>query len=256
MNGYGGIDAARASLEELEAMGLALMRDGVLAYQPTLITDEPALTRAAAGRIAKLAARGTNGGARILGVHLEGPFLAREHAGVHPPERLQSPEMSLTEILFGSGPVTMFTLAPELPGALELVRWLAGRGCVVSLGHSAASAEEAAAAVTAGASAVTHLFNAMPAPSAREPGLVGLALSDERVCLQLIADGVHVADELVRLAFLAAPTRCSIVTDATSLAGQGNGRFTLGEVTISVSGGVTRRADGTIAGARRASFTA
>ena len=91
--------------------------------------------------------------------------------------------MSLTEILFGSGPVTMFTLAPELPGALELVRWLAGRGCVVSLGHSAASAEEAAAAVTAGASAVTHLFNAMPALSAREPGLVGLALSDERVCV-------------------------------------------------------------------------
>ena len=78
VNGYGGIDAARASLEELEAMGLALMRDGVLAYQPTLISDEPALTRAAAGRIAKLAARGTNGGARILGVHLEGPFLARE----------------------------------------------------------------------------------------------------------------------------------------------------------------------------------
>ena len=248
VNGYAGIDAARASVDELEAMGMALMGDGVLAYQPTLISDEPALTCAAAGRIAELVARGRGRGARILGVHLEGPFLAPDRAGVHPPGRLRRPDMELAKSLFTAGPVTMFTLAPELPGALELIRWLVDRGCVVSLGHSAATAGVSAAAIAAGASAVTHLYNAMPPVSARDPGLVGVALSDGRVHLQLIADGVHVADELVRLAFLAAPSRCSIVTDATSLAGQGDGQLTLGEVPIEVSGGVARGRDGTIAG--------
>ena len=113
---------------------------------------------------------------------------------------------------------------------------------------SAASAEQARAAVAAGASAVTHLFNAMPAISAHDPGLVGLALSDSRVRVQLIADGRHVADELVRLAFASAGSRCSIVTDATSLAGTGAGEPTLGEVPIEVRGGLALGPGGTIAG--------
>jgi len=95
---------------------------------------------------------------------------------------------------------------------------------------------------------VTHLFNAMPSLSARAPGLTGLALTDRRLRLQLIADGKHVADELVRLAFAAAPGRCSIVTDATSLAGNGNSQQMLGDVPIAMSEGVARRPDGTIAG--------
>jgi N-acetylglucosamine-6-phosphate deacetylase len=151
-------------------------------------------------------------------------------------------------MLLGAGPVTMMTLAPELFGALELVEQLARRGTVVSLGHSAATAEEAAEAVRAGASVVTHLFNAMSPVSSRSPGLAGLALSDKRVRIQLIADGGHIADELVRLAFEAAPGRCSIVTDATSLAGRGEGQLMLGDVPITLSGGVARRPDGTIAG--------
>jgi N-acetylglucosamine-6-phosphate deacetylase len=143
----------------------------------------------------------------------------------------------------------MVTLAPELPGALELVGELCREGIVVSLGHSAATAEEAAQAVGAGASVVTHLFNAMAPVSSRSPGLVGLALSDPRLRIQVIADGTHVADELVRLAFVAARGRCSIVTDATSLAGwRGEGQPMLGDVPITLSGGVARRPDGNIAG--------
>jgi N-acetylglucosamine-6-phosphate deacetylase len=142
----------------------------------------------------------------------------------------------------------MVTLAPELPGAIELTSWLTGRGIVVSLGHSAASAAQAAAAVDAGASVVTHLYNGMAPISARAPGLAGLALTDARVRVQLISDGGHVADELIRLAFMAAPGRCSLVSDATSLSGAGARGRTLGDVPITLVQGVARRADGTIAG--------
>ncbi len=246
VNGYAGIDALHASVEELRAMGRALAADGVLAYQPTLVSGEPEATCSAARRIGELVASPDPLGAAVLGVHLEGPFLSR--AGTHPVERLRLPDLELAERLVRSGPVSMVTLAPELPGALELVAMLVERGIVVSLGHSEASAQAAARAFDAGAAAVTHLFNAMPPVSARQPGLVARALVDERIALQLIADGGHVADELLRLAFAAAPGRCSLVTDATSLAGHGEGRQLLGEVEIEVRDGVARRPDGTIAG--------
>ena len=248
VNGYAGVDAAHGSVDELEAMGLALARDGVLAYQPTLITGDPVLVGEAAARLGEMARRGPRDGARIIGVHLEGPFLSPERPGAHPAEWLRAPDGPLLLALLAMGPVTMVTLAPELPGAIELIEELCRRGAVVSLGHSAATAEQVSAAVGAGASVVTHLFNGMPSVSSRSPGLAGAALSDTRLRLQLIADGVHVADELVRLAFAAAPGRCSIVTDATSLAGRGDGILMLGDVPITLKGGVARRPDGTIAG--------
>ncbi len=252
VNGYAGVDVASASVEELEAMGLALSQDGVLAYQPTLISGEPGLTIAAVQRVAQLArsqaVSGGGYGARILGSHLEGPFLSPHRAGTHPLERLRAPDPELARSLIAAGHVSMVTLAPELPGALELIALLVRLGVVVSLGHSAATARDGAEAADAGASAVTHLYNAMPSVSARAPGLVGLALTDGRIRVQLIADGKHVADELVRLAFRAAPGRCSIVTDATSLAGRENSSQMLGDVPIAMSEGVARRADGTIAG--------
>ncbi len=187
-------------------------------------------------------------GAFILGAHLEGPFLSSSRAGTHPLERLQQPDLDLARRLLAPGHVTMVTLAPELPGAIELTTWLTGRGIVVSLGHSAASAAQAAAAVDAGASVVTHLYNGMAPISARAPGLAGLALTDRRVRVQLISDGGHVADELIRLAFMAAPGRCSLVSDATSLSGGGESGRMLGDVPITLVQGVARRADGTIAG--------
>jgi N-acetylglucosamine-6-phosphate deacetylase len=248
VNGYAGVDAAHGSVDDLEAMGLALARDGVLAYQPTLITGDPVLVGEAAARLGEVASRGPGDGARIVGVHLEGPFLSPERPGTHPVEWLRAPDDALLRTLLAAGPVTMVTLAPELPGAIELIEELCRRGVVVSLGHSAATAEQVSAAVGAGASVVTHLFNGMASVSSRSPGLAGAALSDTRLRLQLIADGVHVADDLVRLAFAAAPGRCSIVTDATSLAGRGEALLMLGDVPITLKGGVARRPDGTIAG--------
>jgi N-acetylglucosamine-6-phosphate deacetylase len=252
VNGYAGVDIANASVDDLESMGAALARDGVLAFQPTLISGDPDVTAAAVTRVTDVERRrqlsAPSLGAFIVGAHLEGPFLSSSRAGTHPLERLQPPDLELARRLLAAGHVTMVTLAPELPGAVELTRWLTGRGIVVSLGHSAATAAQAAAAVDAGASVVTHLYNGMAPISARAPGLAGLALTDARVRVQLISDGGHVADELIRLAFMAAPGRCSLVSDATSLSGGDQHGRMLGDVPITLVQGVARRADGTIAG--------
>jgi N-acetylmuramic acid 6-phosphate etherase/N-acetylglucosamine-6-phosphate deacetylase len=251
VNGYAGIDAAHAGPEEMGAMAAALARHGVLAFQPTLISGEPAATAAAVGQIAVAAERAAPGTATVLGVHLEGPFLAPGRSGAHPIERLALPDIRLARSLVSKGHVSMVTLAPELPGALALVAELRRLGVVVSLGHTLATAAEAQAAVDAGASAVTHLFNGMGGVSARSPGLAGLALSDTRLRAQIIADGVHVADEVVVTAFRAAAGRCSLVTDATSLAGSQGlvvGPAVLGEVPLVPVGRAAHRPDGALAG--------
>ncbi|MGO9581189.1 MAG: N-acetylglucosamine-6-phosphate deacetylase [Acidimicrobiales bacterium] len=247
VNGYGGIDAFRASLDELAVAGMALARDGVLAYQPTLISNEIAGTQLAAARIGELARR-QSAGARILGIHLEGPFLSPLRAGTHPIERLATPDVDLLSSLLDAGPVTMVTIAPELEGAPELIAECRRRGVVVSFGHSDADAAEARRGFEEGGRAVTHIFNAMRPLVAREPGLAGAALADPRVTLQVIADGVHVADDMLRLVLTAGRGRWNLVSDATAASGLGDGEFLLGEVPVVAEGGVVRRADGTIAG--------
>jgi N-acetylmuramic acid 6-phosphate etherase/N-acetylglucosamine-6-phosphate deacetylase len=247
VNGYAGVDVLAADGDELVALGRALLRDGVRAYQPTLITAPEEDTIAALRRIASLPA-GPHDAAIVVGVHLEGPFLSPERAGAHPREHLRAPDVGLLERLLDAGPVRTVTLAPELPGALDLIATCVRRGVTVWLGHGQPQAAEVIRALDAGASAVTHLFNAMAPVSARAAGLAGTALARTDCAIQLIADGVHVADELVRLAFAAAPGRCSLVSDAISAAGLPDGSYPLGPVTVEVTGHVARRPDGTLAG--------
>ena len=247
VNGYAGVDLLAAEPEALVELGEALLRDGVFAYLPTLITSDVDHMLAALRRIAALGERRARGAA-IIGVHLEGPFLSPERAGAHPADYLRSPSVPLLDLLLAAGPVRMVTLAPELSGALELIEICVSRGIVVSLGHSNASSDEAARAFAAGASAVTHLFNAMAPIGGRAPGLAGTALATDGVGIQLIADGAHVSDELIRLAFAAAPGRCSLVSDAIAAAGLGDGDYRVGSVAIEVRGGIARRADRTLAG--------
>ena len=140
------------------------------------------------------------------------------------------------------------TLAPELPGALDLIRFLRSRDVTVSLGHTDATAEEAAAAFRAGATTVTHLFNAMRPFRHRDPGVVGAALVRPDVVVQLILDGNHVAPETARVAWAVAAGRIALVTDAIAAAGAGDGSYFLGDGEVSVDGGVARRADGVLAG--------
>jgi N-acetylglucosamine-6-phosphate deacetylase len=246
VNGYAGVDLLAAGSDELGALSVALMHDGVGAYQPTLITAAEDDLLAALRRLADAFAR--QPGARITGVHLEGPFLSPERSGVHPPEHLRTPDAALLERLLDAGPVRTVTLAPELPGALELIQLCVARGVAVWLGHSQADAAQARRAFEAGAVAVTHLFNAMEPVRAREPGLAGTALAMSGVAIQLIGDGLHVSDELLRIAFAAAPGRCSLVTDAVEAAGLPDGAYRLGGVEIEAEDGVSRRADGVLAG--------
>lgn len=246
VNGYAGVDALGAGVEGFVEMSRALARDGVLAFQPTLISSDIAITRAAQ-HIAELA-RAHPDGARVLGIHLEGPFLSPMRAGTHPLERLVGPDVELLRSLLDAGPVTMVTLAPELPGAISLIEECVRRSIAVSFGHSDANAAEALRGFDAGGSAVTHIFNAMAPISARSPGLAGAALADPRVTVQVIADGVHVADDLLRIILSSARGRWSLVSDATAASGLGDGKMLLGEVPVFAEGGVVRRGDGTIAG--------
>lgn len=176
-------------------------------------------------------------GARVLGAHLEGPWLSPTRAGAHNPRHLRAPSVSdLHDLLAASpGVVRMITLAPELPGAGDLVAELVKAGVVASVGHTEADLVTTKAAFDAGARHVTHLFNAMPTLDHRRPGPVGAALSDHRVTVELIADGVHVDPLLLGLVMREAAGRVVAVTDATSATGLGPGRFMVGDRAVDVS---------------------
>jgi len=249
VNGFRGIDVLQATSDELATLGLELARTGVLWYQPTLVTAPPELTRLALATIGSAAG---GPGARILGAHLEGPFLSPERAGAHPVRLLREPNLDLLASFLVAGcAVGTVTLAPELPRAAELVDALVDRGIVVSVGHTDATAMVARAAFDQGARTVTHLFNAMRPLGHRDPGVAGVALARPDVIVQLIADGVHLAPETILTAWRAARGRLALVSDVTAAGGLGDGTFRLGTVEIHVDGGVSRLPDGTLAGAVR-----
>ena len=187
-------------------------------------------------------------GPRILGAHLEGPFLSPARLGTHTLGARRDPDVALLERLLSAGPVRLLTLAPELPGALELIDLLHARGVTVSLGHTNATAAEANAAFDRGVRTVTHVFNAMRPLAHRDPGVVGAALVHPNVVVQAIVDGVHLDPDIVRLLWNAAGGRIALVTDAIAGAGIGDGTYALGETEIVVADDVVRREDGVLAG--------
>jgi N-acetylglucosamine-6-phosphate deacetylase len=244
VNGFAGVDFLAASTADYDVAGEALLAGGVTAYQPTFITaPEAALVDA-------LRAMPANGATpRIIGAHVEGPFLSPERLGTHPNEHLCDPPPPLLERLFDAGRVTELTLAPELGGASALVELALERGVVVSAGHTNATADEAHGAFDLGVSTVTHVFNAMRPFRSRDPGVVGAALTRRDVSVQMIVDGHHLADETVRLVWASAAGRVALVTDATAAAGGDPGSYQLGDVEIElVDGGVPVREDGVFAG--------
>jgi N-acetylglucosamine-6-phosphate deacetylase len=243
VNGFAGVDFFAADSEGYRKAGEALLECGVTAYQPTFITSPEDELTAALREVPQ------NGAApHIIGAHLEGPFIARERLGTHPEESRRDPDCELLRRLLDAGPVSHVTLAPELAGAYELMDLLRERGVTVSCGHSNATAAEAREAFARGAKTVTHIFNAMRPFAAREPGLAGAALVTGDVVVQVILDGVHLADDTARLVWQAAGGRVAIVTDAIAAAGAGDGSYRLAGVDFEVENGVARRADHTLAG--------
>ncbi|HYN68306.1 MAG TPA: N-acetylglucosamine-6-phosphate deacetylase, partial [Ornithinibacter sp.] len=229
-------------------------RTGVTSFLATFITAPMPELVGALGRAAQARHRlAVLGGARLLGVHLEGPWIAAEQAGAHDPSLMSDPTpahvRALLEGDYGLRILSMVTLAPERSGALRAVAELVAHGVVVSVGHSHATAQQTEAAADAGATMVTHLFNAQRGLHHREPGVAGHALVDERLTLGLIADGHHVHPDVLTLALRAAGHRVALVTDAAAPTGAPPGRYALGGATVTVDAdGLPRRDDGTLAG--------
>lgn len=254
-NGAFGVDLVAADEEAWDLVLRSLPATGVTAVVPTFITAPlPRLRdalRVAAPRIHEARRDGAPGRARPLGIHVEGPFLNEHRRGAHDASLLRDPDPASLEVLLdaGAGAMLYLTLAPERDGALAAVEQLVAAGVRVAIGHSEASEEQVRAAADAGASLVTHLYNAQRPFHHREPGVVGAALTDDRLTSGLIADLHHVAPSGIVLAFRAAPRRIMLVTDAIAALGMPPGTYDLGGQPTTVRDGEPPlRADGTIAG--------
>jgi N-acetylglucosamine-6-phosphate deacetylase len=243
VNGFAGVDLMAADADGYRRAGEALLETGVTAYLPTFVSAPEEDLLAALGNVPL-----DTDGPRVLGVHLEGPFIARTRLGIHPPAARRDPDLALLERLLGAGPVRMMTLAPELEGAGELIDLLLLRGVAVSCGHTDATAAQATEAFDRGARNVTHLFNAMRPFRHRDPGLAGAALARDDVVVQIIVDGVHLAEETARVIWQAAAGRVALVTDAVAGAAMGDGVYFLGGSEIEVRDGVARGPGDVLAG--------
>jgi N-acetylglucosamine-6-phosphate deacetylase len=244
IHGGAGLDVMRAAPADLPRLGKFLATHGVTAYFPTTVAAPLDATCAALDRLADaIEATATNGDpvqARPLGIHLEGPFLSHKRRGVHPPENLVAPTIAVFDRLWQAarGHVRVLTIAPEIPGAMEVIAEAARRNVLVSIGHSDAEMPVAQAAVKAGARHATHTFNAMRPLDHREPGIVGEVLSNNQITADMIVDGIHVDPVVVEL-FLKAKgvDRAVLITDAISATGMPDGRYMLGPIEVDVKDG-------------------
>ncbi|HEY0373355.1 MAG TPA: N-acetylglucosamine-6-phosphate deacetylase [Amnibacterium sp.] len=186
----------------------------------------------------------------LLGVHLEGPFLSPDNKGAHDPGALTAPTPEAVGALLAAagGTLALVTIAPELPGALDAVRAFTAAGVRVAVGHTTADLDVAGAGFDAGATQLTHAFNAMPAFLHRAPGPIGAALERPGVVLELIADGLHVHPVVLAGLFRMAPGRVALITDAMSAAGFGDGDYRLGTLQVTVRDGAARLESGSLAG--------
>jgi len=241
IHGAAGHDVMDAAPDFPAAMGRFLASRGTGAYLATTVTAPMDRTLKAVSSLARVISEGPAAGqARPVGIHLEGPFLSREKCGVQPPEHLLEPDIATFDRLFeaAEGRVRLMTLAPELPGAEELTVHARSRGVRVSLGHSNATAAQTRAAIAVGATSATHTFNAMRALDHREPGILGVTLTDDKLYAELICDGIHNAPEMVRLWWRAKGAEHAIlVTDGISATGMPDGEYVLGGFPVQVADG-------------------
>lgn len=253
-NGCFGVDFITATDEDWRSVSDLLPSTGVTTFQPTYITAPLEVLTEGLARVGGVV--GTLAGAQVLGVHLEGPFLSPAKRGVHEARFLLEPTAERVDTILATltapgteGLVTMVTLAPEIEGGLEAVRRFTEAGIPVSLGHTDAYAAQVVDAADAGATLVTHIFNAQRPLNHREPGVPGAALYDTRFTCGLIADLHHVAAEICALIWRSAPGRIALVTDAIAAAGMPPGDYELSGIPVTVGeDGVPRDVDGTIAG--------
>jgi len=250
VHGGAGEDVMDASEGGLDRLSLFLAAGGVTSFLATTYTDSQDRTLKAVREIGEAAKRGTRG-ARLLGLHMEGPYISTGRSGAQNRAHIRLP--ALDELgqasLEAGGSLRMVTLAPEVDGALEAVRWLASRGIVPAAGHTDATYDEARAGIEAGIRHASHLFNGMRSLHHREPGLVGAALDDERVTVELIADYYHIHPAVLRIVTrLKGAGRTALVSDSIAAAGLPDGDYSLGGMKVAVRHGKSLLESGTLAG--------
>jgi N-acetylglucosamine-6-phosphate deacetylase len=246
VHGAAGHDVMEASPDAMPCIERSLAKHGVSGYLPTTVTAPLESTIAALSRLAdsiEKSAKEIPGQlrARPIGIHLEGPFISHVRRGVHPVKNLLQPSLEIFEQFWEAsrGHIRVITIAPELEGAFKVIEGAVARGVCVSLGHSDATLEITRAAVDAGARHATHLFNAMRPLAHRDPGIVGEALINPRLSVEIIADGIHLDPAIVKLIVRAkGQDNVILVTDGTAATGMPDGRYHLGTFEFEVKDGV------------------
>ncbi|MGA2631232.1 MAG: N-acetylglucosamine-6-phosphate deacetylase [Terriglobia bacterium] len=256
IHGAAGHDLMEGTAEAVTAVSTYLARHGTTSYLATTVTASLERTLHAAHGLSEiiLAAQSAHEkvpGAQPLGIHFEGPFLNVKKRGAHPASQVRKPAVDILERLLeaAKGTARIFTLAPELDGALTVLEAARGHGLSVGIGHSNATHEEAERAIAAGASHAVHMFNAMRPFGHRDSGIIGAVLVDDRITAELICDGIHVEPAAIRLLVKSKGLdRIVLVSDSLSGAGMPDGNYRLGNFTVHVAGGVSRTVEGNLAG--------
>lgn len=255
IHGAGGHDVMSATEEALTTIATTVARRGTTSIVATTVTAPPDETRRCLEGISRFilspANRRSDIAAEIIGIHLEGPFISPTRRGVHPAGAIANPSVTLLDryLEAAAGTVKILTLAPEIPGAMDLVERGYAKGLVVALGHTDATYEQAHTAIFRGARHAVHVFNAMRPFSHRETGVLGAVLTDPSVTAEVIADGVHVDDPAIRLLLAAKGTDLILlVSDGTAATGMRDGSYRLGTFDVTVSDGICRNREGKLAG--------
>ena len=247
VHGGAGYDVMDASPEALQAMSIFFAKHGVTSFLGTTLSSSAAALAKAISSVEQF--KGRENGAACLGVHLEGPYFSPDRAGAQPLEHLRLPERREYSHWLESKIVKRITLAPELPGSLELIKEGVSRGIRFAAGHTRAAYEQMLAAVDLGLNQAAHTFNGMDSLHHHEPGVVGAVLDDERIYAEAIADGIHLHPVIIRLIIRAKGCdKVMLVTDAMRAAGLPDGIYDLGGQDIHVHEAVSRTASGGLAG--------
>ena len=246
-----GVDFSFADVEALERISESYTESGVTSVLATTMTNEPETVKRSVAAFRKFCDKNGEAStkARIIGIHMEGPFLGEKKKGAHDPKYLQLPDTRFYEEMqnLSGNKLLLMAIDPELPGAEELVRKSRGEGVAISLGHTACNYGLACEAADWGADHVTHLFNAMQPLHHREPGLIGAAV-DKGMYVELICDGIHLHPSIIRMMFKVCPEKVVLISDSMPAAGLTDGEYELGGIKVYVKDGKATQEDGTIAG--------
>jgi len=249
MHGGDGHDVMEPTYEAIDAVSRYKLREGVTSFVPAPITAPMDEIRAAVSNLAAATEKGV-GGAKILGIFLEGPYICVKYKGAHEERYIRS--VSQTEIdgliALGRGRVKSVAVAPELPGALDVIKHLVAQGVKVSLGHSAGTYDEIIAGIDAGGSIAIHTYNAMSPLTHRAPGMVGAVLTDDRIYGEMICDLIHLHPAAMKVICRAKGAKVVLVTDCMSAGGLPEGSYALGGQSVVVKDGAARLPDGVLAG--------